>query len=352
MNPAEDRRKAGVFLLVSVTLLAVLLGVVMGVDLMRKDRTFYVLFNESVSGLEPSSIVKYNGVPVGTVRRIDFYQGVEGEAAPEIGKVQVEVGIREGIPVKTDTVAQLKPQGITGVMFLELYGGTSGAQDLPVGDFIPSESSLSSTIAGIGKNLSELVERLNLFFQKNEADLTAAIKDFRIAAGHIRNTLEKVEKVVISGEAAIQDTRMAIADIRTEVGRIGDSMERVMGELESFLKDEDLRAIPGKTNELLDEAKSTLEDADLRGLIEKAHVVLDDFREIEASLQRAADALADTTEGSKEDVAAALRNIRTATEHVKNATKMLKDDPSRLLRSRPVTEKEIPDSMPDSKERP
>ena len=72
MNTGDDRRKAGAFLLVALGLLLLLTVILAGVRFFSRDRTYVAEFRESVAGLEPSSPVKYNGVPVGSVTAIRF----------------------------------------------------------------------------------------------------------------------------------------------------------------------------------------------------------------------------------------------------------------------------------------
>lgn len=343
MNPTEDRRRAGMFLLVAVGLLAGVIIILAGVRLTTHDQIYYVEFMESVSGLEPSSPVKYNGVPAGVVGAIRLKPG-------DISRIQVEIRIRPEVPVKMDTRAQLKPQGITGIFFLELYGGSETADLLPEGDIIPTDASLATAISGIARNLAELVERLNRFFATNEESLTAAITDFRHAAASIRSSLERLEGVVESGKLALDEVRAAVQDIRREVATTGEEVRRAVAGVQAMLDDPALKGLPGEARDVLAAAKGKIEEADLRGLVEEAKAVVAEFRGVEASLERAAAALADVAEGSKVDVEVALRNIRTATAHVKEAARKLKDDPSSILRGPTDSDRTFPDPLPPPEE--
>jgi phospholipid/cholesterol/gamma-HCH transport system substrate-binding protein len=108
------------------------------------DVTYRIRFNESVSGMALGDPVKFRGVDVGTVKAMAI-----DENDPR--RVQVEVRLRKETPVKTDTKAILKLKGITGVVFIELNGGSANAQLLaeaaPAGQVpeIPSEKSNLTT---------------------------------------------------------------------------------------------------------------------------------------------------------------------------------------------------------------
>ena len=338
MNQSDDRRKAGVFLLVSLALLLTITGILAGVRFLKREKVYVAEFRESVAGLEVSSAVKYNGVPVGSVSAIHFHP-------TDISRIQVEFKVRPEIPMKLSTRAELAPQGITGIFYLELHGGKSEDADLEENDVIPSDPSLSTKINAIAGNLSDLLERLNDFVKKNEANLTYAIEDFRASAGSIRSTLEKVDRAVDKGEKTMDEALRTVEDLRAEVKSTGASVRHAVAEAESFLKDKDLREIPGKANHALDLVNDRLASADFRALIEKAGAAVDEFRKIEENLDRASQTLASAAEDGRRDVSAALANIRVASEHVKEATRLLKDDPSRLLHSAPAAEKSIPDPL-------
>src|SRR6185503_16714100 len=89
----------------------------------RDDVLYRIHFSESVSGLAVGDPVKFRGVDVGTVKTMVIDPG-----DPRL--VQVEVKLRKETPVKTDTRASLNLKGITGVVFVELNGGSPNAKSL------------------------------------------------------------------------------------------------------------------------------------------------------------------------------------------------------------------------------
>jgi phospholipid/cholesterol/gamma-HCH transport system substrate-binding protein len=89
----------------------------------RDDVLYRIHFADSVSGMAVGDPVKLRGVDVGTVKAIAL-----DPADPRL--VQVDVRLHKDAPVKTDTKATLKLKGITGVVYIELDGGSPDAPTL------------------------------------------------------------------------------------------------------------------------------------------------------------------------------------------------------------------------------
>jgi len=80
---------------------------------------------ESVAGLSVDSTVKYRGVDVGRVKAIALKSD-----NPE--EVLLTLDIVRGTPIKTDTIAVLETQGLTGLATINLKGGSRDAPPLTV----------------------------------------------------------------------------------------------------------------------------------------------------------------------------------------------------------------------------
>ncbi len=121
----------------------------------RDDVLYRIHFNESVSGLSLGDPVKLRGVDVGTVKTMNL-----DPTDPQL--VQVDVALRKDAPIKTDTRASLKLKGITGVVFVELDGGSAGSKTLvamtPEGQ-IPEIPAEKSTLTTLVEALPKAVER-------------------------------------------------------------------------------------------------------------------------------------------------------------------------------------------------
>jgi len=145
----------------------------------RDDVLYRIHFNESVAGLALGDPVKFHGVDIGTVKTMTL-------DPDDPRKVQVDVKLRKEAPVKTDTKATLKLKGITGVVFIELNGGTPNAQSLvaatPEGQ-IPEIASEKSGLASVIDQLPKVIEKFSAIEDQTKKVMT----DVGEVAGNIKH---------------------------------------------------------------------------------------------------------------------------------------------------------------------
>lgn len=82
-----------------------------------------ILFERSVVGLTTGSPVRYKGIDVGQVRDL-----VIDPEHPD--RVRATIAVREGTPIREDSVATLDSQGFTGLSYILIEGGSAKSQPL------------------------------------------------------------------------------------------------------------------------------------------------------------------------------------------------------------------------------
>ena len=125
MEPRVNYIIVGVFVLV---LGVVGVGLVLWLgktDYLDVYDQYQAYMHQSVSGLSVDSTVKYRGVEVGRVKEIAL-----NPENPE--EVRLTLDILRETPIKTDTVATLETQGLTGLATLNLEGGSRDAPKLEI----------------------------------------------------------------------------------------------------------------------------------------------------------------------------------------------------------------------------
>lgn len=144
----------------------------------RDDVLYRIHFAESVSGLAQGDPVKFQGVEVGTVKSMMI-------EPDDSRRVAVDVRLRKDTPVKTDTKASLKLKGMTGVMFIELSGGSPQAKllaDATPDGRIPEIAYERSTMTAFFDELPKAIRK----FSALEDQAQKAVTDVRGLTSEIK----------------------------------------------------------------------------------------------------------------------------------------------------------------------
>ena len=178
----------GIFVLIFGTALVWFFFWLAKYGIQQEYDTYKLYMKESIAGLSKDSVVKLRGVDVGRVSEIRI-------DPKNIERVEVIVQIKDGIPIKEDMVAHTKMLGITGLLSIEIDGGTNAAKTLIPDDeniaIIPTAPSwLNKTTEGLGElseNMSTLIERVKIVLSDENIE-------------HFSKTLSHMERITARGE--------------------------------------------------------------------------------------------------------------------------------------------------------
>jgi len=246
MEPKVNYVLVGAFVvLFGAVLIVIVLWLVRGGP-QRTYRSYYAYFGESVSGINEDSVVRYKGIKVGRVRNMRL-----DPENPE--RVRLVLDIAEGTPIKEDTVASLATQGLTGLAFIELGGGTRDSppltpppgQPYPVIKIKPSlpldqaASTLMTNLNEIASSLKDLTDKESRAAMRktmvNLAELTAALKQrekeldklFSSADRTLENTREATEKLPALVSRGTE-TAAALENMAQQIARTGKSVDSLL----------------------------------------------------------------------------------------------------------------------------
>lgn len=209
-----------------------------GVDLNEASARYDIYFKGSVSGLKVGNAVRYRGIPVGVVTGM--------EINPEnVEQVQVTIEIPQKTPVKTDTVAALEYQGITGVAYVELSGGTHGApllkaksgQKWPVIASKPSQlQELFETAPELVTRITALVDRMSLLLNpKNQENIARVLDNIQTVTGVLAKHSDEIGGAISDATATMKDARSATNEATVTLRELGDlakSMQKLSTNLD------------------------------------------------------------------------------------------------------------------------
>ena len=235
--------------------------------------SYLVYMRESVSGLSRDSAVKYHGVVVGRVRSLEL-------DPDRVGDVRLLLEIDASTPVRADTVAMLETQGLTGLAYVNLSGGSSEAPLIQAEDgtqipVIPSRPStwgrldeaveeLANRMIGVSERFERLLDddnlqhissslsqldRLSSALAERSGAVTGAVDDLTTTLQQVRNASTEIPGLI----AQLRDTATALEQMADEIRDTGISVRQVVK-----ARDRDLQRFTG---EALPEAAVMISEA-------------------------------------------------------------------------------------------
>lgn len=221
----------GTFVLaLGAVLIAGVLWLASGGAWQKQYDLYLAVEDESVAGLNLNAPVKYNGVDVGKVRSIEL-----DLANPQ--RVNLLFAIERGTPVKEDTIAVLKTQGLTGIAYVELSGGAIGSPPLRAkpGSRYPEIRTKPSLSARLENILTSVLTKLDgtssainaILGVENQAAFKSALADIAIVARTVAARRDTIDAGITQAGRTLDNTAKATVQMEAVVARIGRSADAV-----------------------------------------------------------------------------------------------------------------------------
>ena len=244
----------------------------------RNWRQYQVVFSEPVTGLTEGGSVQYNGLAVGTVESLALN---ESDARQVIAILK----LKSNTPIKVDTRAKLSQQGITGVPFILLSGGSPNAPALQASSdsTLPIIRTEPSALQNISDTANRLVARLDQLLSddnirritvtldnlekttntlaEQRADIGKLIVNARDAAASMKTTLDTANGTLQGLDQNLVQRLPALLD---KLDAAASKLESTAGNADALLA-ENRPAIKNFTQNGLPQVEPTL--LELRGLI-------------------------------------------------------------------------------------
>ncbi len=220
----------GFVLVLGAALVAIVLWLAAGGAWQKKYELYQAVIDESVAGLNLNAPVKYNGVDVGKVKSVELDAG-----NPQ--RVNLLLAIEHGTPVKVDTVAMLKTQGLTGIAYVDLSGGAATSLPLqvaagaryPVIQTKPSLGArLENVLTSVLAKLDSTSNNLNaILSDANKAAFSSALADIATVAHTLAARKGTLDAGLASAAKTFDNTARVTANLGPVIERISKGAEAV-----------------------------------------------------------------------------------------------------------------------------
>ncbi len=308
----------GAFVIGGLVLVITALVLFSSQDLFTPKRFFVAYFHQSVNGLNVGAPMRFRGIPVGEVLKIDgVYDPATGNMIPRITlefhpetmeNAYVEEGEYTLLPflLASGMRASLKSASLlTGQLYvsLDFYPGTP---ERYLGSGIDEYPELPTLDSGLDQVIAKLTE---LPIEELIAHLNGALAAAEDLLRHPR-----VEESLAALPILLTDVDLTVVDLKRFMNR-------------------DLVAVAGEASQTLVAARSALQSLSTAITEESLVQVNSTLTEFEETLQLLQERL-DANEPLMHELTAALREIGSAARSVRDLADVLEEHPESLVRGK------------------
>ncbi|MDY0296648.1 MAG: MlaD family protein [Acidobacteriota bacterium] len=306
MITKEQKKRLGIFVFIATICLLLVLASFIIPLLMDRGKAYTIDFRGiSVGGLEKGATVKYQGVRVGAAEQIRVNPS-------DLNSILVTVRIRRHFDIKADMRAKLMFTGITGLKYIELYGGSNESPRIPPGSLIPTEPGMGEKAEDIVKNIDEAVKRINEVLSPNNQK---NIEEFVVQLNKTATVLSEV----------FQWRRVNLEELLVQLDNASANIEHATAELDQFmvklnqaLPTERLQRIGSDLETSINHLSQRFSENEFGKLI----------RETDTGVQRISQAIVEL----KHEIGVAVDLIRDTFDNLRVFTRRLDEDPNILIR--------------------
>ena len=275
----------------------------------RKYNLYEVYFTGSVSGLDRGSPVRFLGVDVGRVRRLDIDSKVGT-------RVAVVVEIDDTAPISAATRASLGLQGLTGLLYINLKEASDVDRNAPLmkGARYPVIEAVDSDFDAFVSSLPELMGRANTLLER----LTMIVSDDNLTG--ISDTIKSLRETMATMPQTSRDVQQLVVELRSTVKEIHGASESLRG--------------------MTDDARPEVKAA-LTRMNEVATNLADASQRLDRFTQKSEVQLGNFTEQGLFELERLMRETRSAAREFRDLSRSLQENPSQILYEPPVSGVEI-----------
>jgi phospholipid/cholesterol/gamma-HCH transport system substrate-binding protein len=187
-----------------------------------------------VSGLGTGAPVRLNGIEVGRVANI--------ELDPEDPKlVTLLLQVRDAIQIRADAIASVETQGLTGVSYVEISGGTLGSPLLTasLGHKYPEIASRPSSLQEVFDSAPELLARLlviadrleSLLDDKNRSAIAETLINIRDTTGVLDRRTKDIDQIIVDTGQTMHNLADASATLKVVLA----NLDRTSGKADGLI---------------------------------------------------------------------------------------------------------------------
>ncbi len=303
-----QKYRLGVFIVLVSALMLFLILMVVGKTLIEKRDNYWIVYKDiSISGLQLGGTVKYHGINIGRIDDISIDRN-------DVRNVIVKISIKKGTPIKEDVIASLIPVGITGLLQVELTGGSNEASLLDSGSEIKAGTSLMASITGKAEILADKFDLL----LNNLTEITAIDNQEKI-----RNILGNIDYLLENNKDEFSSIVTNLDSISYHLTCLTKSSSIAVEKLNQIINSQQMDNILTNSEKF----SSDLAETDITALLDNLDETIIQIKETFSHLDL-------THLKMRQDLIQTVETLKETVEYLNEFSRQISEEPSTLIRTK------------------
>ena len=319
MATRAQKVRLALFFLIALSTLGLFIAAVIGTQLLSKRDLYAIAFTGTpVSGLNKGAAVKYLGYNVGRIE--DIYI-----SADDVNTVVVEISVERRSAenaIRVDTEARMASLGITGLKYIELFGGSNDAAPLPSGSRIKAGDTFFSNLQERAEILTVKVEQSidnfnKLLKNENQRVFTRLLSNAGDLVGTTNEFMQENRSMLDSTLHQIHQTSQLLTSTT-------QSVDATMGSLHSLLAGEQIQRTVNDFGKTMHAMRGQM-DGPLPLLIARMDTMVQ-------NIDRTFVGVDQTVGASRQNLLRAMQDLEETLQNIRETTELIRENPAVLIR--------------------
>ena len=229
--------KTGVLVILGIGLFVFGFSYLKSNDIFVSDRTFYAVYSD-VEGVVNGTPVTVNGLPVGNIQNISFFEG---------NSLLVKFRVENDIEFSINSIAQIYETGLIGGKALAIIPSKDKSRVAVSNDTLKSAiapgltdlvnkkiTNLQDKIESMVMSADSVLYKINrVFDDSTRSNLRKSVSDFNLTIGELKETSAMIKTIVQSNKSSVDVTISNVSKISNDLSKISSSLNN--GSLDSTL---------------------------------------------------------------------------------------------------------------------
>ena len=229
--------KTGVLVILGIGLFVFGFSYLKSNDIFVSDRTFYAVYSD-VEGVVNGTPVTVNGLPVGNIQNISFFEG---------NSLLVKFRVENDIEFSINSIAQIYETGLIGGKALAIIPSEDKSRVAVSNDTLKSAiapgltdlvnkkiTNLQDKIESMVMSADSVLYKINrVFDDSTRSNLRKSVSDFNLTIGELKETSSMIKTIVQSNKSSVDVTISNVSKISNDLSKISSSLNN--GSLDSTL---------------------------------------------------------------------------------------------------------------------